>query len=69
MRYDVGSAWGKFEAIRWKDLRQGIGIEIGFDTPIGALRFNVGKSFWVKTTKQKGLIWGPTVFYFSLGFE
>ncbi|MCX7761909.1 MAG: BamA/TamA family outer membrane protein [Candidatus Kryptonium sp.] len=69
LRYDVGSAWEKFEAIRWKDLRQGIGIELGFDTPIGALRINVGKSFKVRAVKQEGLIWGPTIFYFSLGFE
>ncbi len=69
LRYDIGSAWGKFESIRWKDLRQGFGIELGFDTPIGALRIIVGKSFIFKTLKQEILLWGPTVVQFSIGFE
>ena len=69
LRYDVGSAWEKFEAVRWKDLRQGIGIEIGFDTPVGALRIIAGKSFILKGVKREGLFWGPTIFQFSLGFE
>jgi outer membrane protein assembly factor BamA len=69
LRYDIGSVWGKLEAVRWKDLRQGIGIELGFDTPIGALRFKVGKSFIFKRLKQDVLLWGPTVFQFSVGFE
>ncbi len=69
LRYDVGSVWEKFEAIRWKDLRQGIGIELGFDTPIGAMRFRVGKSFIFRRLKQDILLWGPTVFQFSVGFE
>jgi outer membrane protein assembly factor BamA len=68
-RYDIGSVWEKFEAIRWKDLRQGFGFELGFDTPIGALRIVVGKSFIFKTLKQEILFWGPTVVRFSVGFE
>jgi len=68
-RYDVGSAWEKLESVRWKDLRQGFGIEIGFDTPIGALRVLAGKSFIFKSIGQDVLLWGPTVVQFSLGFE
>lgn len=69
LRYDIGSAWGKFEAVRWRDLRQGFGFELGFETPIGALRIIVGKSFVFKTLKQEILLWGPTVVHFSIGFE
>ncbi len=69
LRYDIGSAWEKFEAVRWRDLRQGLGIELGFDTPVGALRIIVGKSFIFKTLKQDILLWGPTVAQFSIGFE
>ncbi len=68
-RYDIGSAWGKLEAVKWKDLRQGFGLELGFDTPVGALRIIVGKSFIFKTLKQEILLWGPTVAQFSIGFE
>lgn len=68
-RYDIGSAWEKFESIRWEDLRQGFGVELGFDTPIGALRVILGKSFIFKTLKRDVLLWGQTVFQFSLGFE
>ncbi|CUT02992.1 patatin-like phospholipase family protein [Candidatus Chrysopegis kryptomonas] len=69
LRYDFGSAWEKLEAIRWKDLRQGLGFELGFETPIGALRIKLGKSFIFRTVKQETLLWGQTVFHFSLGFE
>lgn len=69
LRYDFGSAWEKLEAIRWKDLRQGLGFELGFETPIGALRIKLGKSFIFRTVKQEALLWGQTVFHFSLGFE
>jgi len=52
LRYDIGAGWEKLEAVRWKDLRHGVGIEIGFDTPIGALRIIVGKSFILKKISQ-----------------
>lgn len=69
LRYDIGAGWEKLEAVRWKDLRQGVGIELGFDTPIGALRIIAGKSFILKKIGRNEVLWGPTVFQFSLGFE
>jgi hypothetical protein len=70
IRYDIGSAWEKFEAIRLKDMRHAIGVELAFDTPAGPLKFGLGRSFFLrKVIRGRALIPGPTVFYISFGFE
>lgn len=69
IRYDLGSAWAEQEQIRYKDLRHGIGATISFNTPIGPADFSVGKSFYLTDALPKSkAVWGPTFFYFTIGY-
>ncbi|RJQ59040.1 MAG: hypothetical protein C4517_13805 [Stygiobacter sp.] len=68
-RYDLGSVWGKREAIRFRDLRHGTGITVSFNTPIGPADFSVGKSFYFKNELPRStIVRGPTFFYFTIGY-
>ena len=68
VRYDLGSIWGEQEEIRFRDLKHGIGTSLSFDTPIGPARFSVGKSFLFEKSAGNPIVWGDTVFYFSIGY-
>lgn len=69
LRYDLGSIWDKREEIRFKDLKHGVGATLSFNTPIGPADFSAGKSFYFKNTLDKNIIvWGPTFFYFTIGY-
>ncbi len=68
-RYDLGSIWDFQEQIRLKDLRQGIGTTLSFDTPIGPADFSVGRSFlYKKNLPGSPISWGDIDFYFSIGY-
>ncbi len=68
-RYDLGYVWPEQEQIRFKDLHHGIGAGLSFDTPIGPAKFSVGKSFlFEKTQAGNPVVWGETIFYFSIGY-
>lgn len=69
VRYDLGSIWPKDEAIRFKDLRHGIGASISLDTPIGPADFSIGRSFILKDKIPDNVIsWGEVLFYFTIGY-
>ncbi len=69
-RYDVGSVWSNREAIRWKDLRHGLGGAFAFNTPIGPAEFSFGRSFLIKRNLPESTFsWGPLFFYFTIGYE
>ncbi|MBX7042933.1 MAG: patatin-like phospholipase family protein [Ignavibacteria bacterium] len=69
-RYDLGNVWNIAQDIRFKDLRQGIGAFISFDTPIGEGSLAAGRSFFTKSGLQEdSFYFGPYVFYFSIGYE
>ncbi len=68
MRYDLGYVWPEQEQIRFKDLHHGIGTSISFDTPIGPAKFSVGKSFLFEKSSGNPVVWGETIFYFSIGY-
>lgn len=68
LRYDLGSIWGEQEEIRFRDLKHGIGTSLSFDTPIGPAKFSLGKSFLFAKSAGNPIIWGDTVFYFSIGY-
>jgi NTE family protein len=68
LRYDLGSIWGEQEEIRFRDLKHGIGGSLLFDTPIGPAKFSVGKSFLFEKSAGNPIVWGDTVFYFSIGY-
>lgn len=70
IRYDLGNVWQITEDIRFKDLRHGIGLTAAFDTPIGEASFSTGKSFLIKKgLTEDSFIFGPTDFYFSIGYD
>ncbi len=69
IRYDLGSIWAFREQIRFKDLRHGLGLTFSLDTPLGPADFSVGKSFLFKGgLNYSSLMWGPTNFYFTIGY-
>ncbi|NWF89132.1 MAG: BamA/TamA family outer membrane protein [Ignavibacteriaceae bacterium] len=69
LRYDLGSIWDVQEAIRFKDLRHGIGAALSLDTPIGPADFAVGRSFlFKKNLPGNPISWGDIMFYFSIGY-
>jgi NTE family protein len=69
IRYDLGSIWAQPEQVRFEDLKHGIGLTFGLDTPIGPAEFSVGKAFYVrKDILERPLSLGPTTLYFSLGY-
>ncbi|HRK59318.1 MAG TPA: patatin-like phospholipase family protein [Candidatus Kapabacteria bacterium] len=65
-RYDIGSIWETFQNIRIGTLRHGVGVSLGFDTPIGPARFSVGRSFYFQS-EPDGAVLGPYLGYFSIG--
>lgn len=68
-RYDLGGAWQTPAAIRYIELRHGMGGSLGFDTPIGSANFSVGRGFYIRNDILKRPIsFGPTIFYFELGY-
>jgi NTE family protein len=70
IRYDVGNMWIVTEDIKFKDLRHGLGITASFDTPVGEASFSAGKSFLIKKgLTEDSFIFGPNVFYFSIGYD
>jgi NTE family protein len=68
LRYDLGSAWERFETIKFENLKHGIGITLGFDTPVGPAKFSLGKSF-LFLRNPNAVSWGPTKGYFSIGLK
>lgn len=69
-RYELGRVWENAEAVRFKDLRHGIGATLAFDTPIGEASFSLGKTFLIqKGINKDSFIFGPYVFYYSIGYD
>lgn len=65
-RYDFGGSWIVPENIKLSTLRHGVGSSLMLDTPLGPARFSLGKSFYFIKNPDK-VIFGPTLFYFSIG--
>jgi NTE family protein len=69
VRYDVGHIWEKAEQIRLKDMRHGIGVGLGLDSPIGPVEFSVGRAFFIrKDLFDNPVSFGPFVAYFRVGY-
>lgn len=67
-RYDLGRVWANPELIKLEDLRHGIGLVLGLDTPIGAADFGIGRSFFLQeSTAEFPIKTGPLNLYFSIG--
>jgi len=67
-RYDVGGVWDLPEQIRFAELRQGIGANLSFDTPIGPAKFAIGNSFYFLDQPDR-VIFGPLLGYFAIGIN
>lgn len=68
-RFDIGDVWAQQENIVLKTLKQGIGMSLGFDTPIGPLVVSAGKAFYPGRGAKLQTLSTPWVFYFKVGVE
>jgi NTE family protein len=67
-RYDFGSVWEKPENIRLDNLKNGVGLGLAWDTPLGPAKVSAGKCFYFINDKTS-TVWGPTEVYFSIGLN
>jgi len=40
--YDVGNVWADWRDINWSEAKDGVGVGLGWDSPIGPLRLEIG---------------------------
>jgi NTE family protein len=66
LRYDIGAAWLMPEAIKFRNLKHGLGASLSLDTPFGPARVSVGEAFYF-SENPRGIKFGYPQFYFSLG--
>ncbi|MFN3269951.1 MAG: BamA/TamA family outer membrane protein, partial [Candidatus Kapaibacteriota bacterium] len=64
--YNIGSVWKYFDVIRLSELKHGLGITLGLDTPIGPIRLSAGNAFYF-VKNPYSTIFGPLQLYFSIG--
>jgi NTE family protein len=68
-RYDLGAVWPQAAEMNLNTFTHGIGVTLGFDTPIGPAEFSVGKAFYLRTDLfDHPIAYGPLTAYFSIGF-
>jgi NTE family protein len=68
-RYDFGSIWPASAAVRFADLRHGIGAGLALETPIGPAEFSLGQSFFFRREfLDTPISRGPLLGYFSIGY-
>ncbi len=67
--FDLGDVWAQQENIVLKTLKQGIGMSLGFDTPIGPLEVSAGKAFYPGRGARLQTLSTPWMFYFRVGVE
>ena len=66
VRYDLGAVWENPEFIRMDRFRQGIGATLGIDSPIGPVKFSLGRCFY-RLPETSRIVIEPVLLYFSLG--
>ena len=70
LRYDLGTISASPQEIKLSTLRHGVGLGLGFDTPVGPAIFALGRSFTVGSDPAgKFLQLGPYQFYFLIGYR
>jgi NTE family protein len=69
-RYDVGSVWTAPQDIHLNDLVHGIGIGLGFDTPVfGPIEIAIGRAYRSRGEGIDATVpSGPLQTYFSIGY-
>ena len=68
-RFDLGDVWAQQENVVVKTLKQGVGMSLGFDTPIGPFVVSAGKAFYPGRGATLQTLSTPWAFYFQLGVE
>jgi NTE family protein len=70
LRFDLGTISEVPEALKLSTFRQGIGLEIALDTPIGPALFGAGKGFYFsKDLPENPVQAGPLLLYFCIGYQ
>jgi NTE family protein len=67
-RFDMGTVWANPENIRIADMKYGVGLQLGVDTPIGPASLSVGRRFWF-VDDPAATVWDPVLGYFSIGMR
>ncbi|MDW8272411.1 MAG: patatin-like phospholipase family protein [Bacteroidota bacterium] len=68
LRYDIGAVWQIVQAVKFDNLKHGVGLMLAFDTPIGPARFSLGRAFYFRGALHE-LTLGPLLGYFSIGMR
>ncbi len=67
-RYDLGTISLLPEELKFNSFRHGLGVEVSLDSPLGAVSFGAGKSFYFRRELPNSPVTvGPLLLYFSLG--
>jgi NTE family protein len=66
LRYDLGAVWAEPEQIKFAAFKHGLGLTLGFDTPVGPARFSVGRRFYF-IDDPPSTASGPFLGYFAVG--
>jgi len=72
LAYNIGNVWEKREQMSFRQLIQGAGTGLVWETPIGPAQFTVAKPFAFESDDVKDaaqIDFSETVFYFSLGHD
>jgi predicted acylesterase/phospholipase RssA len=67
-RFDMGTVWANPENIRIADMKYGVGLQLGVDTPIGPASISLGRRFWF-IDDPAATVWDPLLGYFSIGMR
>ena len=67
-RYNLGTTWEYPEEIKFSSLKNGAGISLGVDTPIGIAKVSAGEAFYLRRNPLS-VIWGYLHLYFSIGVK
>jgi len=72
LAYNIGNVWEQREQMSFRQLIQGAGTGLVWETPIGPAQFTVAKPFAFQSEDVKDaarIDFSETVFYFSLGHD
>ncbi len=67
LHYGIGRTWENPEQIKFSAFRHGMGISLGFDTPIGPADFAIGQTLEFLSGADLRTRSGPLNAYFSIG--
>lgn len=68
-RYYLGMISGTPQELKLIDMRHGFGLQLGIDSPIGAVNLALGRSYFLPKKVNTPPSTGPWHFYFSIGYD